>query len=251
MAIFELPPSGMLPSNLLEEIAQKELNKLGLEHAVFMVLDRTQKPVFDFNFGFTQKQLQVYEAYQHHDVYLNEYMNTRLFGQLSHIQQLVPINNINDEVFLDILVPTLQLRQGYSGLYPLMHRHMMLLSCHSFRPLTPNQFQQLTLVWRLLIDWSNSWIAQRQLMLSWSHFRNPPTDVRTHSQNLTSAENQILHLLARGYSGSEIAQLRQVSKETIRSQIKQLLRKTGCKHQNQLISHYYQNHLLIPTDDMA
>ncbi len=54
--------------------------------------------------------------------------------------------------------------------------------------------------------------------------------------SLSEAEKEVLFLLSKGMTGTEIADCRNVSKETIRSQIKSLLLKTGSHSQNELIT---------------
>lgn len=54
--------------------------------------------------------------------------------------------------------------------------------------------------------------------------------------SLSEAEKEVLFLLSKGMTGTEIADCRNVSKETIRTQIKSLLVKTGSHSQNELIT---------------
>lgn len=49
-------------------------------------------------------------------------------------------------------------------------------------------------------------------------------------------EQEVLMLLSRGLTGPEVARLRGVSKETLRSQLKSLLHKTRCGNQNELLN---------------
>ncbi|KLV04636.1 hypothetical protein ABT56_14340 [Photobacterium aquae] len=220
----------------IEDLLNNTLANIGIEHVVFSILDPAQTLLLEVVKGFTPQQIETYQQYQHHDIYLATYLHRNLKGNLLYLQEIVPLKQITDEIFHDVLLPTIQLRHTYSGLCPLSNNHTMLLSCHSFRALTVGHLTQLDRFWQLLAHWSNAWVAQITLQHAWQQWEGEQHSAE--NQPLTPAESDVLQLLVGGFSGSEIAQQRDVSKETVRSQIKQLLRKTGCRHQNQLISRY-------------
>ncbi|USD63665.1 helix-turn-helix transcriptional regulator [Vibrio sp. SCSIO 43140] len=90
--------------------------------------------------------------------------------------------------------------------------------------------------------WVISWLAHQRLLFSLANFQN--FNQEAYEFKLTKAEQDVLNLMLKGYTSNEIAVYRQVSKETVRCQIKSLLYKTGCHSQNELIaSHSHFNHL--------
>ncbi|MCG6308534.1 LuxR C-terminal-related transcriptional regulator [Vibrio alginolyticus] len=229
-----------LSSFELEQLLELELAKLGLEQFVLMIIDVHQRPVFQHVCGFSHKQMKVYEQNMAHDVFFHHYANHGYLGKLLYMQDMLPMRKIQNPVFNEILVPTMQLYHSYSGLAPLMNNHYVMLSSHSERSLSYRAEERVGSIWQFLVAWGNSWVAQSMMMAQLSQFDSITTkDLPLIS--LTSAELNVLNLLAQGLDGSEVAQQRNVSKETVRSQIKQILHKTGCRHQNQLLACYFQS----------
>ncbi|HDY7736509.1 TPA: helix-turn-helix transcriptional regulator [Vibrio vulnificus] len=223
----------------LEEIVLRELSLAGIENVVFMILDPYQVPQLQFDFGFSTQQLEIYQQHQGHDSFLQHYLRKGLIGQYLYMQEMLPVKQIRNPIFREVLIPTMQLHHSYCGLFRLVEHHYLMLSCHSFSTLQPKHRDHLDRLWWFLISWGNYWVAQQSMAKRLSQL-NP---VRTHireGESLTDAELEVLSLLAQGMDGSEVARYRSVSKETVRSQIKRILHKTGCRHQNQLISRYYR-----------
>ncbi|MDX1948063.1 MAG: helix-turn-helix transcriptional regulator, partial [Pirellulaceae bacterium] len=63
-----------------------------------------------------------------------------------------------------------------------------------------------------------------------------PVDLLWRSFALTDAEAKLAEALVNGWTLAELAQDRQVSKQTLRNQLVGLMRKTGTKRQSQLVS---------------
>lgn len=107
-------------------------------------------------------------------------------------------------------------------------------------PFSSAQKKQAESISNVLNHWANYWLSFHEKKLAYK--RNDPLSKHLLLK-LSDAEINVLLLLVEGKDGSDIARIRQVSKETVRSQIKALLNKTGCKSQNQLIASYYTNKL--------
>ncbi|MEF1291069.1 helix-turn-helix transcriptional regulator [Vibrio sp. M260118] len=231
----------------LEQMLEVELAKLGLDHFVVMIIDARQQPVYQYVCGFTETQMNVYEQNMAHDVFLQHYADIGLIGQLTYMQEMLPMRRIDNPIFNEILVPTMQLYHSYCGLAPLMERHCLMLSSHGDRSLGYRSRFFIESVWRFLQTWGNYWIAHKAMSAQLVQF-DSLTDKRLMISNLTVAESNVLNMLAQGLDGSEVARRRNVSKETVRSQIKHILHKTGCRHQNELLARYFQSGLQSSTE---
>lgn len=234
----------------LEQMLEIELAKLGIEHFVVMIIDASQRPVYQHVCGFSEKQMQVYERNMAHDVYFQHYANSGLIGQLVYMQEMLPMRRISNPIFNEILVPTMQLYHSYCGLTPLMDRYYLMLSSHGDRSLGYRSRYSVESVWRFLETWGNYWIAHKAMSAQLSQF-NSLADKRLLVSNLTVAELSVLNMLAQGLDGSEVARRRNVSKETVRSQIKHILHKTGCRHQNELLARYFQSGFQTSTEFLS
>lgn len=224
----------------LEHLLKLELAKLGLNHFVLMVINANQDITYQYVSGFGDEQMQVYQQHMEHDVFFQHYASSGYQGQFLYLQEMLPMRKIRNPIFNDILVPTMQLYHSYSGLTPLMDNHYLMLSSHGDHLLDYRNAQRVDTIWQFLKAWGNYWVAQRKMSAQLNQFESA-TKARLITSNLTSAEMNVLNLLANGLDGSEVAQQRNVSKETVRSQIKQILHKTGCKHQNQLLTRYFRS----------
>lgn len=232
------------PSAFLDHLIEKELVRLGLENTLFSIVNPNRVSVKQKVVGFTEHQVSVYQALQEHDVYLQTYLKKNCTSRIVYLQSLVPNYQIKDALFNDILIPTIGFSHSYSGLYAMANGFMMVLSCHSERVLSYSQVLKLDEFWQVLCKWSDNWLTQQLLEKTWNSYQKqtvhpPPLD------ELSDTECQVYVLLLKGFNGSEIAALRNVSKETTRTQIKQILRKFGARHQNQLICDYYNNNPVL------
>jgi DNA-binding CsgD family transcriptional regulator len=224
----------------LEQILKLELAKLGVEQFVLMIVDANQRPIYQNVCGFSHKQMQVYEENMAHDAFFHHYAHNGYLGQLLYMQEMLPMRNIRDPIFNEVLVPTMRLYHSYSGLAPLMSDHYVMLSSHCDHALNYRSRKNIDLVWRFLSAWGNYWIAQKEMTAQLRQFETS-MDKSLLVESLTQAELDVLNMLAQGLDGSEVAARRKVSKETVRSQIKQILHKTGCRHQNQLLTRYFHS----------
>lgn len=224
----------------LEQMVEAELAKLGLEQFVLMIIDAEQQPVYQHVCGFTSHQMQVYQRHMAHDVFFQHYAYNGHLGKLLCMQEMLPMKYIKNPVFNEILVPTMEIYHSHCGLAPLMDNHFIMLSSHGDRALNHRARSGVGSVWRFLSAWGNYWIALQRMSVQLKQFKSAPSRGLL-VESLSSAEMDVLNMLAQGFDGSEVAKRRNVSKETVRSQIKQILHKTGCRHQNQLLTRYFQS----------
>lgn len=232
------------PSIFLNHILENELAQLGVENVLFSIINSERVSVKQKVVGFSEHQISIYQALQEHDVYLQTYLKHKCTSRIVYLQSLLPVHHIKNSIFNDILIPTIGFSHTYSGLHQLEGGFMMVLSCHSPEALSYSQELKLNEIWLLLHKWSNNWLTQQSLEKSWINYQRN-TITNTKLDHLSDAEYQVYVLLLKGFNGSEIAELRKVSKETTRTQIKQILRKFGARHQNQLICDYYNNNPVL------
>ncbi|GKR08233.1 hypothetical protein KAM463_37980 [Aeromonas caviae] len=67
------------------------------------------------------------------------------------------------------------------------------------------------------------------------HAFNPDIEALASLYPLTIGEKELLVLMSKGYSSNDIAELRGVKVETVRSTLKGVFKKTGCHSQNELL----------------
>lgn len=238
--------SGTVHFNIeeLTHLIETELSKLGFDRSMILVLDPQHNLIFRYILGFSEHQFQFYADNMDLDPYTPFYHGNGMIGSNVYLQELLPHSKVKDKRFHDLLLPTMEIEHSYIGIHPLSNNHLFVFG--AFSETSPRLKQQLlaTELITFLILWANGWIAQCAMERQWQKL-----SARTNGNSLvcalTQAEQAVLLMLTQGLDGSEIAQQRRVSKETVRSQIKQLLHKTGSKHQNQLISRYFYNQLTV------
>ncbi|WP_261836877.1 helix-turn-helix transcriptional regulator [Vibrio ishigakensis] len=126
----------------------------------------------------------------------------------------------------------------YTGVADLCYGARAGFCLYSILPLTKTALMNIQQSWKLIQSWANSWVSHYQMLEHWEALYN-----KNHQDSqLTRTESDILELLVSGLNGPEIANLRSVSKETIKSQIKSILHKTQCRHQNELVSRFCFGH---------
>jgi DNA-binding NarL/FixJ family response regulator len=79
--------------------------------------------------------------------------------------------------------------------------------------------------------------------------RSNPNPTRSQSSvlaTLTNRETEVLTLLARGLSNSEIAEMLCLSDETIKTHVSRTLNKLGCRDRTQAVIAAYDHHLVTP-----
>ena len=74
-----------------------------------------------------------------------------------------------------------------------------------------------------------------EVVLRDSSTPSTPTSKRWPASSLTIGEKELLVLMSKGYSSNDIAELRGVKVETVRSTLKGVFKKTGCHSQNELL----------------
>ncbi len=222
----------------LGDLIDSELSELGFNKSVVVLLNSQHNPIFHHSRGLQQHQLDGYVASMNHDIHFCYYIQQNLLGQLCYM----PDFELSATVECEALMQLIDARHNIAGLFPMMEHHMLLMSFYSEQKPSPKQRKQLHQFWQFINSWANSWIAQLQMDQQWPQLACYRQRAFS-SSDLTPSERNILLLLSEGLNGSEIAELRAVSQETVRSQIKQLLRKTGSRHQNQLISRFFHNQL--------
>ncbi|AJR05721.1 LuxR family transcriptional regulator [Photobacterium gaetbulicola] len=192
-----------------------------------------------FHAGIEQPLLEYYERHSQSDVYLRHYSQQNLQGTIVPLQTMLPLNKITDEWFRDEMLRTIAVKHSLSGYCRLNKSDVQVLTFHRYSsPFKPECQLQLQQLMDALVPWSQYYLSKQQLM---NKFGTIPLQHGSLQlpDTLTPAERQVIQLLSRGYDGSEITQFRGVSKETTKSQIKSILHKLECKHQNHLLHKVY------------
>lgn len=196
-------------------------------------------PGHTFHFGIDDKLLDFYHRHSDNDAYLKHYSTHHFQGKMVPLQSMLPIKRIEDEWFRDVMLPTLSVKYSISG-YSFISRHeVQALTFHRYStPFAPSCQIQLQQFMDELIPWSQFYLSTQKLI---DQFGTTPLHHGSIQipDDLTPAERQVIQLLSKGYDGSEITQFRGVSKETTKSQIKSILHKLDCKHQNHLLHKLY------------
>ncbi|WP_261886832.1 helix-turn-helix transcriptional regulator [Vibrio pomeroyi] len=226
------------PSELEEEI-REGLSEVGIEHVTLVIMSKNKSPVFKYIEGISDRISISKRVTEKLDCYLASASQEEK-GQVYHGRDTIIENRIFDHEKLSIVESDLNF---YSIYEDLSYRYEIVIIFHSIVALKPDEFRQLELICNITIAWANSWIAHHTMLLHWSRYSEPQT---SHlAPNLTKSEFDVLELIIKGLTGSEVAQIRGVSKETVRTQIKSILHKTQCKNQNQLISRFSQGQWLM------
>ncbi|WEM44120.1 helix-turn-helix transcriptional regulator (plasmid) [Photobacterium sp. DA100] len=192
-----------------------------------------------FHSGIEQPLLEYYERHSQNDVYLRHYSHQNLQGTIVPLQTMLPLNKITDEWFRDEMLRTIAVKYSLSGYCRLNQSEVQVLTFHRYSsPFKPESQLQLQLLMDALVPWSQFFLSKQKLIDQFGHSPLQHGSLQL-PDDLTPAERQVIQLLSKGYDGSEITQLRGVSKETTKSQIKSILHKLECKHQNQLLHKVY------------
>ena len=226
------------PSELEEEI-KDGLIEIGIEHATLVIMSKNKKPVFKYIKSVNDRISISKRVTEKLDSYLS-LLSMDKKGQLFHSQDTIIENRIFDHQELSIITHALN---HYSITDELSYNYEIVIVLHSINALNPEEFRQRELICDITIAWANSWIAHHTMLLHWNRYAEPTTTILPPI--LTKSELVVLELIIKGLTGSEVAQIRNVSKETVRTQIKSILHKTQCKNQNQLISRFGQGQWLM------
>ncbi|WP_064608298.1 helix-turn-helix transcriptional regulator [Photobacterium sp. J15] len=189
--------------------------------------------------GIEEGDYQFYLRHSNDDAYLKHYISQSLTGKMIQLQEMLPLKHIHDGWFREEMVPRLGIRYSISGLYPVAPGQMLAITFHRYQqPFSHRSKLMMQQLLEQLVPWCQYFIARDKLE---SLYGSAPItrSMMKLPETLTQAEHHVVSLLAQGYDGSEITEMRGVSKETTKSQIKSILRKTDCRHQNQLLHKIY------------
>ncbi|PSW16091.1 hypothetical protein C9J01_03540 [Photobacterium rosenbergii] len=196
-------------------------------------------PGHTFYCGIEDALLDFYHRHSENDAYLQHYSTHHFQGKMVPLQSMLPLKKIDDDWFREVMLPTLSVKFSISGYSFISKQEVQVLTFHRYSsPFPPNCQVQLQQFMGELIPWSQFYLSTQKLI---DQFGSTPLHHGSIQlpKNLTPAERQVIHLLSQGCDGSEITQLRGVSKETTKSQIKSILHKLDCKHQNHLLHKLY------------
>lgn len=223
----------------LENDLRRELLNIGVDHATLVIQSHRNTPVFQYIDGLSSRisiSKRVIEK-------LHSYIESPSLGKsgrLDHSPDMLIDNHIFDHERLSIIEDNLH---QYGTTDSLMYNHNVILIYHSVSPVKPEDLRQLQTICDITLAWANTWVAHNTMWSHWSRYSE--TNTQSTSPSLTKSESDVLDLLIKGLTGSEVADIRNVSKETVRTQIKSILHKTQCRNQNQLISRFGQGQWLM------
>ncbi|OBT22170.1 hypothetical protein A9266_08710 [Vibrio tasmaniensis] len=230
---FTNPIVPNLPSELENEV-REGLKKIGIEHMSLIILSEDMSIVFESlenlskRISISKRISESIESYIDSTILLKK--NTLNFNYDNVLG-----SHIFDHEKLSIITEKLS---QYSAFSPLSYDHKMVATFHSIESLSEHQTKHLQIVVDIMTAWSNSWVANNTMFHYWKKYSEPKNIDMT--SKLTKSEFNVLELLIKGFTGPEISSIRNVSKETVRTQIKSILHKTHCHSQNQLISRFSQ-----------
>lgn len=230
---FTNPIVPCFPNELENEI-RDGLEKVGIEHVSLIILSEGMDIIFE-NLESLSKRISISKRISDS---IESYIDSTLCNKkniLNFTYDNVLENRIFDHNKLSIITKQLS---KYSIFCPLNYEHKMVAIFHSVESLSEHQTTRLELVSNIMAAWSNSWVAHNTMMHFWKKYSEPKNIDITSA--LTKSEFNVLELLIKGFTGPEISSIRNVSKETVRTQIKSILHKTQCHSQNQLISRFSQ-----------
>ncbi|MEZ9370384.1 helix-turn-helix transcriptional regulator [Shewanella sp. 10N.286.51.B2] len=215
------------------------------------IIDSCLKRLHTWSAEISEKDIQFYQQHWRHDVFFNAYLKKGLINSSQIMEKLIKPDQLPDEVSCESLLPYVHYRSTLSLLVTVNQHLYLLFTAHSLNEVFSGGTRRLhEKLGHSMQPWVSAFHAHqlanieqdKALCRCQEHF---PIPVKQRPVKLTPAEYQVLTLLICGHSGSDIAGIRQVSKETIKSQIKSVLHKTGSKHQNQLLWRYNHNQLLV------
>lgn len=222
-----------------EEELKGGLVKIGIEHATVAISSKSKNTVFKYIEGLSSRLSISKRINEKFDNYL-AFASKNTKGQLCYSQDKIIENRIFDHENLLIIQNNLNVYAMYEDL---SYNYEITVIFHNIDTLETEALRQLELICEIIIAWANSWVAHHTMLLHWYRYSEQSSD--SLPPILTKSEMGVLELLIKGLTGSEVAQIRHVSKETVRTQIKSILHKTQCRNQNQLISRFGQGQWLM------
>lgn len=237
--VKSLLEAGQSPGDL-NRIVQEIGRHVGADISLFFLGARPHKgKQWFFHHGIDDDNFQFYLRHSDDDIYLQHYLRYSLTGNMVSLQEMLPLKQIQDSWFLEEMIPRLAVRHSISGLYPIAPGQALAITFHRYcQPFSPRSKQLMQDLLYTMVPWGQFFIARDTLEQSYGSASLAKGMMKLPA-SLTQAEHHIVQLLAKGYDGSEITAMRGVSKETTKSQLKSILRKTGCRHQNQLLQQIY------------
>ncbi|MEZ9336903.1 helix-turn-helix transcriptional regulator [Vibrio splendidus] len=227
-----------LPNELESEV-REGLEKVGVEHVSLIILSEGKDIVFESLESISNRISISRRISESIEIYLDA-ATCHEKNILHFTYDNVLENRIFDHKKLSIITNKLS---QYSVFSQLNYDHRMVAIFHSVESLSEPQTKHLQLVADIMTAWSNSWVAHNTMLRYWKKYSEPKNiDI---TSTLTKSEFNVLELLIKGFTGPEISSIRNVSKETVRTQIKSILHKTHCHSQNQLISRFSQSQWTI------
>ncbi|MCF1432029.1 MAG: helix-turn-helix transcriptional regulator [Shewanella sp.] len=182
-----------------------------------------------FSAGLSVNSHRFIATHAEQDIYLQNYLSNDLIGQSAVLQRLTSPQQLEQTGFLHRFAPHFEFNQSLGLILPVADNWLMGLSCHRHSGTFTDGFTaELSIVGAALLPWAQEFVV----LQTSAAFK----DLMLPGEHLTPAESRVLGLLMQGMDGGEISEYRGVSHETVKSQIKSLLHKSGCRHQNHLLS---------------
>ncbi|SDJ82296.1 regulatory protein, luxR family [Ferrimonas sediminum] len=214
----------------LQTLLNRLLPIVGADACLLMLIDLRRGMQHTFCAGLSARSQAFVASNTNDDRYLHAYMDSNLMGKSVCLQELLPQPKAEAGGFLERYQPYFDYRFSYGLVLPLNKHQQVAISLHRHRTPFKKLYQHdMNGLGAAILPWAHHYLAQS------------PISSRTKlcHEPLTPAEKQVLNLLMEGLDGSEIADHRGVSKETVKSQLKSLLHKTDSRHQNQLLFRAY------------
>ncbi|WP_137373829.1 helix-turn-helix transcriptional regulator [Vibrio gallaecicus] len=221
-----------IPFKQFEDQIRKDLGAIGIENIVLVIFSDSNHP-----------ELKVIESISGR-INLSACINKHLQKYLSNslMQKCKEICQYEDKFVEQQVFDHNQLTNISNNLKAYMVRDCVTYGfqftfiMHSLRDLNSAEMDKLRTICDIATAWANSWSAHHKLLHIWDNLVS--SSGRMMQPDLTPSEGDVLKLILQGWSSTEVANIRQVSKETVRSQIKSILNKSQCNSQNQLIACY-------------
>lgn len=245
---------------LIESMASREIKgkdfsylsgSLQVDATTITIIDTCLKRQHTWSPEIDDRDIQFYQQHWRHDIFLNAYLRKGLLNTSQIMESLVDPTRVQDENSCESLLPYVYYHSTLGLLLGINQHLYLFFTAHQLsKPFSRNTRRLHEKLGHSMQPWVNAFHAKqlanmeqdKALCRCQEHF--PMTNSQKPIK-LTPAEYQVLSLLISGHSGSDIADIRNVSKETIKSQIKSVLHKTGSKHQNQLLWRYNHDELVV------
>lgn len=223
-----------------EWYVKREFDRLGIQKAYISIIDKEKTSIYSYAYFIEPVGLDIYFQNLDYDVFLTHYLKHHLIGSLCYLQDLVDINTIRCDIFNDVIKNSIGFEHSVAAIGKITDDYHVIFSSHSDMRPSYKAMKQYQLLWHFIVNWATTRVFHDKTMDS---IRQLKCHADSTVKQLTYAEIAVLNLLLRGLDGAEVARVRGVSKETVKSQLKQILHKTNSRHQNQLFAKYYLGEL--------